>query len=79
MNPGDGILLYTDGVTEAEDIAENQFGEERVEALLDEMRGKPVDEIIRAAFSQLTTFSAGAPQHDDITAMALRYEGPAGA
>jgi sigma-B regulation protein RsbU (phosphoserine phosphatase) len=75
LKPGDAIFLYTDGVTEAEDIVENQFGEERVEALLDEMRGRPVEEVVRAMFRDLTTFSAGAPQHDDITAMALRYEG----
>jgi sigma-B regulation protein RsbU (phosphoserine phosphatase) len=75
LNPGDAIFLYTDGVTEAEDIVENQFGEERVEALLDQLRSRPVEEVVRAAFRELTTFSAGAPQHDDITAMALRYEG----
>jgi sigma-B regulation protein RsbU (phosphoserine phosphatase) len=75
LNPGDGIFLYTDGVTEAEDTIENQFGEERVESLLAELKTRPVEEIIRAAFGQIATFAAGAPQHDDITAMALRYEG----
>ncbi len=75
LNPGDGIFLYTDGVTEAEDLGEWQFGEERVESLLEEMKAHPVEEIIRAAFRHVTTFAAGAPQHDDITAMALRYEG----
>jgi phosphoserine phosphatase RsbU/P len=75
LEPGDGIFLYTDGVTEAEDTVENQFGEERVEQLLSEMRTRPVEEIIRAAFGQLATFSSGAPQHDDITALAIRYEG----
>jgi sigma-B regulation protein RsbU (phosphoserine phosphatase) len=75
LKPGDGIFLYTDGVTEAEDTVENQFGEERVESLLAELKTRPVEEIIRAAFGQIATFAAGAPQHDDITAMALRYEG----
>jgi sigma-B regulation protein RsbU (phosphoserine phosphatase) len=75
LQPGDGIFLYTDGVTEAEDMVENQFGEDRVEALLSEMKERPVEEIIRAAFGQIATFAAGAAQHDDITAMALRYEG----
>jgi sigma-B regulation protein RsbU (phosphoserine phosphatase) len=75
LQPGDGIFLYTDGVSEAEDVVENQFGEERIEALLSEMRTAPVEEIIRAAFREIGRFAAGAPQHDDITAMALRYEG----
>jgi sigma-B regulation protein RsbU (phosphoserine phosphatase) len=75
LQPGDGIFLYTDGVSEAEDVVENQFGEERIEALLAEKRSGSVEEIIRTAFRQVATFAAGAPQHDDITAMALRYEG----
>jgi sigma-B regulation protein RsbU (phosphoserine phosphatase) len=75
MQPGDGIFLYTDGVSEAEDIAENQFGEERVEALLEEMKGQSLEEIIRAVFRNIGTFAAGAPQHDDITGMAMRFEG----
>jgi phosphoserine phosphatase RsbU/P len=75
LEPGDGIFLYTDGVSEAEDMVENQFGEDRIEELLSEMKSRPVEEIIRAAFGQIATFAAGAPQHDDITAMALRYEG----
>jgi phosphoserine phosphatase RsbU/P len=75
LNPGDGIFLYTDGVSEAEDLGENQFGEDRIETLLGELKSRPVEEIIRAAFGQIATFAAGAAQHDDITAMALRYEG----
>jgi|tagenome__1003787_1003787.scaffolds.fasta_scaffold20883933_2 sigma-B regulation protein RsbU (phosphoserine phosphatase) len=75
LEPGDGIFLYTDGVTEAEDVIENQFGEERVEALLSELKGQTVEEIIRASFRDVATFTAGAAQSDDITAMALRYEG----
>jgi phosphoserine phosphatase RsbU/P len=75
MNPGEGIFLYTDGVTEAEDSAENQFGEERVEALLEDTKGGPVEDIIRTAFAHVVAFANGAPQSDDITAMALRFEG----
>src|SRR4051795_5204506 len=75
LEPGDGIFLYTDGVSEAEDVAENQFGEDRVEALLSELKGQTVEEIIRASFRDVATFTAGAAQSDDITAMALRYEG----
>src|SRR3954452_485702 len=75
LEPGDGIFLYTDGVSEAEDIAENQLGEERMEQMLTEVKSQTVEEIIRETFRQIDTFSKGAPQHDDITAMALRYEG----
>jgi serine phosphatase RsbU (regulator of sigma subunit) len=56
-------------------VVENQFGEERIEALLVDRKAAPVEDIIRDAFRHIATFAAGAPQHDDITAMALRYEG----
>jgi sigma-B regulation protein RsbU (phosphoserine phosphatase) len=75
LEPGDGIYLYTDGVSEAEDIAENQLGEERMGEMLQELKSQPVEEIIRATFRLIDGFAKGAPQHDDITAMALRYEG----
>jgi sigma-B regulation protein RsbU (phosphoserine phosphatase) len=75
LEPGDGIYLYTDGVSEAEDIAENQLGEERMGEMLQELKSQPVEEIIRATFRLIDAFAKGAPQHDDITAMALRYEG----
>ncbi len=75
LHPGDAIYLYTDGVSEAEDVAENQLGEERMEQMLQELKSQPVEEIIRATFRLIDGFAKGAPQHDDITAMALRYEG----
>ena len=58
MQPGDGILLYTDGVTEAADLQENQFGEERVEAVLQGMKSSPVDEIVRTIFREVDDFAA---------------------
>jgi len=75
LQSGDGIFLYTDGVTEAEDAAGNQFEDDRVEQLLQDAKGQPVEAIIRETFRQVFEFANGAPQDDDITAMALRYEG----
>jgi sigma-B regulation protein RsbU (phosphoserine phosphatase) len=75
LSPGDGILLYTDGVTEAEDPAENQFSEERLLGLLAKSGGRSVEEIVQEVMHAVALFASGAPQHDDITAMAMRYEG----
>jgi phosphoserine phosphatase RsbU/P len=75
LQPGDGILMYTDGVTEAEDITEAQFEDDRVEQMLQEVKDQPVAEIIKETMRRVFAFADGAPQHDDITAMALRYEG----
>ncbi len=79
LKPGDGILLYTDGVTEAADTKEQEFTESRLAATLDRAKAEPVEEIVRKVFADVEGFAAGAPQRDDITAMALRYEGSAGA
>jgi sigma-B regulation protein RsbU (phosphoserine phosphatase) len=75
LKPGDGILLYTDGVTEAEDPAENQFSEERLLGLLVKSGGDSVEDIVQEVMREVALFASGAPQHDDITAVALRYLG----
>jgi len=73
LKPGDGILLYTYGVTEAEDPAENQYSEERLLELVKRTGSRPVEEIVPEVMRDVTVFAAGAPQHDDITAVALRW------
>jgi sigma-B regulation protein RsbU (phosphoserine phosphatase) len=75
LSPGDAIFLYTDGVTEAENSKEDEFSEASLQSVLEGVRASSVEEIVREVFAEVRTFSAGAPQHDDITAMALRYEG----
>jgi serine phosphatase RsbU (regulator of sigma subunit) len=46
-----------------------------MEQMLQELKSQPVEDIIKATFRLIDGFAKGAPQHDDITAMALRYEG----
>ena len=75
LNPGDGIFLYTDGVTEAQDVDANEFSEARLEDFLQRSVNTPVAEIVRDVIGEIRTFSAGAPQADDITTLALRYLG----
>lgn len=69
---GDLLLLYTDGLTEALDAEGNEFGVERLtEELLEDARGEVVETLHRLAHS-VQTFSAGMPQHDDITLIGLQ-------
>jgi len=75
LHPGDGIFLYTDGVTEAEDTAENQFSEERAMEVLASASTASMERMVQAVLAEVKAFSTGTPQLDDITAMAVRYAG----
>ncbi len=72
LAPGDSLLLYTDGVTEAYDTARRQFGGARLADILGAANGAGAEAVIAALDDALAAFVAGAEQHDDITAMAVR-------
>src|SRR5688572_13663904 len=65
--PGDLLVAFTDGVTEARDTAGEEFGEERVKALLRAAAGASAEELSAALARQIREWTAGAEQHDDIT------------
>jgi serine phosphatase RsbU (regulator of sigma subunit) len=77
LAPGDAIVLYTDGVTEAADADTNLFGEQRLEAVLAAHVGESCDSIVGAVFEAVQRFAGDAPQADDIAVLAVRYKGPA--
>ncbi|MFG1211248.1 SpoIIE family protein phosphatase [Xanthobacter flavus] len=76
LAPGDTLFLYTDGVTEAFDIDEQPYGEERVEDLLRSGAADwSVAELNERVLAAVHVFERGAPQADDITCLTLRYFG----
>jgi len=72
LAPGDGLFLFTDGITEAMDPEGVLFSEERLEAALAAQAGGTPRAVVEAVLSEVRAFAAGAPQSDDIAAMALR-------
>ena len=78
LGSSETIFFYTDGVTEAMDPAGQLFSERRVESILTQTKFASAREQIEHLTSQITLFAAGAEQSDDITALAIRYLGPAG-
>jgi len=74
LAPGDLVLLYSDGITEAMDRTEAQFSEERLIAALREPAGAANDAAALCAriVDAVNAFAAGAPQHDDMTLVAIR-------
>jgi len=67
LAPGDLLVLYSDGVTEANNPDFDEFGEERFVRVLSENRTRPARQIVEAVTAALKEFTAGAPQADDIT------------
>jgi predicted permease len=65
--PGDVILAFTDGVTEALNPSQEEFGEVRLKALLRQVSDLPINEIISRISQELRSWIAEAPQHDDMT------------
>jgi sigma-B regulation protein RsbU (phosphoserine phosphatase) len=75
MRPGDGLLLYTDGVTEAPNRVREWFGQDRVADYVNRNAAGTAEQMVLGLFTALRFFSLGTAQDDDITVMALRYRG----
>ena len=73
--PGDMIFVYTDGVTDAENIDNKRFGEDGILQTL--MRSDSTDpySIVRSMCSEIKSFSYGKEQFDDICMICFRYKG----
>lgn len=76
--PGDVLVIYTDGVTEAQDEEERFFGEERLQAIVRANAGRSADIIENKLVSAIYEFTGEAPQYDDITLMVLVREAESG-
>lgn len=77
MKRGDRLFLYTDGVTEAFDKEEKAYGEERLETFIMQQMTTPTEEMVKNAIVEINNFSEGVSQSDDITLLALRFNGRA--
>jgi phosphoserine phosphatase RsbU/P len=71
IGPGDALLLYTDGVTEAVDAEGREFGEERLHDLLAQGERANAAQLIARVDAALRAFSLGQPQFDDVTCLAI--------
>jgi len=72
LGPGDLLVVYSDGVSEAMNVADEEWGEERLAASVRERRDGAADGLIAHLFERADAFSAGAIQHDDMTLVVVR-------
>jgi sigma-B regulation protein RsbU (phosphoserine phosphatase) len=72
LEPGDVLVLYTDGITEAENPEQEMFGEDRLREAIVGVRMLSAAAIVAAILESVQEFSGSAPQSDDITLMVVR-------
>jgi len=72
LDPGDILLLYTDGITEAFNTDDEQFSEERLFSLVATSNPDGTQSLVDTIVTEVERFSAGAERHDDITMLALK-------
>jgi sigma-B regulation protein RsbU (phosphoserine phosphatase) len=75
LQPGDALFTYTDGVTEASDASGEEFTAERLQPCLSAAAGRDLDDLLATVGAEVAAFAGGEPQADDITMLAVRYNG----
>jgi len=75
MQLGDTLFLYTDGVTEATNFADELYGEPQLLAALQSGPKEELTEMIHTIRADVTRHANGAPQSDDVTMVAIKYRG----
>jgi phosphoserine phosphatase RsbU/P len=74
LNPGDVLIAYSDGVTDAINEREEAYSLERLVDMLSELRGASADDICAAIFADVFKFRGEAAAFDDITALVMRCQ-----
>ena len=75
LEKGDKLFLYTDGVPEANNTAEEMFGTDRMIEALNTCAGASPEEILKNVTDAVNAFVGEAAQFDDITMLCLEYKG----
>jgi phosphoserine phosphatase RsbU/P len=77
LEPGDYLVIYTDGVSEAANAQNDMFEEAGLRRILDSFEGDSVQQLGDAIREGMRVFTEGAPQSDDITILVVQYKGQA--
>ena len=75
LSPGDKVVLYSDGVSEAANFENERYGDDRLEQALAQRRALPGPALHRALIDDINAFTKGAAQADDLTLLVLAYNG----
>jgi sigma-B regulation protein RsbU (phosphoserine phosphatase) len=72
LSKGDALLLYTDGLSESQNVLGEEYGRERLSRLVGARTAHAPGELIKTCLEDLSAFRAGTPVTDDLTVLALR-------
>ncbi len=72
VHGGDLLVAYTDGISEAMNTGEEEWGEEAMLLAAEQASNGSVEEIVKAIFAAADVFAGGASQHDDMTVLVMR-------
>jgi sigma-B regulation protein RsbU (phosphoserine phosphatase) len=72
LQPGDWLVIFTDGVVEAVNGRDEEYGEQRMLNVLQAGAAATPDELLRRLMTDLDTFVGLTPQHDDVTCMLVK-------
>jgi serine phosphatase RsbU (regulator of sigma subunit) len=75
LSPGDWLIQYTDGITEAQDVDKREFGMERFLDAVQTLQGQHAEDLVRGVLERHEAFVGAAAQYDDITLLAMRWGG----
>jgi serine phosphatase RsbU (regulator of sigma subunit) len=75
LSPGDWLILYTDGINEAQNPAGEEFGVDRFTSAIEAHRHLGSDDMVREVLRRQDRFIEGVPQYDDITLLAVKWTG----
>jgi sigma-B regulation protein RsbU (phosphoserine phosphatase) len=72
--PGDWLIIFTDGLVEAENARQDEYGEARLLTAIEAGKSVKPDEMLQRLMAELDLFVGNTPQHDDVTCMLLKAE-----
>ena len=73
LTPGDWLVVFSDGVSEALSVEGEEYGEARIVKTVQASATSEPQQMLQALFNDIREFTKGAAQSDDITALVLRY------
>jgi sigma-B regulation protein RsbU (phosphoserine phosphatase) len=74
LAPGDWLIIFTDGLVEAENAHQDEYGEARLLSAIEGGKGTEPPEMLKRLMAEVDLFVGNTPQHDDVTCLLLKSE-----